>query len=308
MPDEVIAYLDVTAGGLYVDCTLGGGGHTRAILERGGTVIGIDRDPDAVDHARRYLFDFQGRFFAQVARFSAVVEVARRAMSLTQWSGSHPGAVDGVLMDLGVSSKMVDDPSKGFSYRLSGPLLMNMGCGDKTAYDIVNGMPVHELSSLILKFGEERKARTIARAIERVRSSHPIETTVELAGIIEKAVGSRMPQKSKARVFQALRIAVNDELDELHQGLDGALELLKPRGRLCVISYHSLEDRAVKNFLREQSGPCICPPDLPVCRCGRQAMLRIITKKAVKPSSGEIERNPRARSARLRAAEKAGAV
>ena len=296
MLDEVVTYLDVAAGGLYIDCTLGGGGHTRAILERGGTVIGIDRDPDAVNHTRRYLSGFKGRFYAHVARFSAVGDVA----------GSHAGAVDGVLMDLGVSAKMVDDPSKGFSYRQSGPLLMNMGCSDKTAFDIVNRMPVHELSSLILKFGEERKAHTIAGAIERARSSHPIETTVELADIIEKAVGSRMPQKSKARVFQALRISVNDELDELQLGLDGALYLLKSRGRLCVISYHSLEDRAVKNFMREQSAPCICPPDLPQCRCGKQARLRIITKKAVRPSSEEVDRNPRARSARLRAAEKVG--
>ncbi|MFC1508217.1 16S rRNA (cytosine(1402)-N(4))-methyltransferase RsmH [Candidatus Omnitrophota bacterium] len=294
MVQEVLDNLNVTAGGLYIDCTLGGGGHSRAILEKGGNVIGIDRDRDAIQYALKKISGFQSRFSTHVAKFSAIASIA----------AEHTGFVDGVLMDLGVSSKMIDDPSKGFSYRGNGPLHMSMGCSDTSAYDVVNKTPVDELSNIIKSFGEERKARSIARSIARARSIHPIETTAELSDIIESAVGPYMPQKSKARVFQALRIYVNDELGELQAGLDGALGMLGAHGRLCVISYHSLEDKIVKYFMKEHADPCSCPPDLPKCSCGRQPELTLVTKRAIRPSPEEIERNPRARSALLRAAEK----
>ncbi|MCE5250753.1 16S rRNA (cytosine(1402)-N(4))-methyltransferase RsmH [bacterium] len=296
MTDEVIRYLRVVRGGLYIDCTLGGGGHSRAILERGGTVIGIDRDPGAVGYATVRLTGYGDRFSAREARFSSLVDI----------TGNHVGAVDGVLMDLGVSSKMIDDPSKGFSYRHDGPLLMTMGFNEETAFDVINTKNAHELSRIFSDYGEERRAGRIAEAVVKARASHPIKTTAELASIIEQAVGPRMPQKSKARVFQALRIYINDELNELREGLNGALELLKPGGRLCVISYHSLEDRLVKSFMREHADPCICPPDLPECRCGRIPDIRLVTRKSIEPSEEEIRRNPRSRSARMRVAEKAG--
>ena len=291
---EVVRYLDVVKGGLYVDCTLGGGGHSRAILERGGSVIGIDRDCTAVAHAVKHCKDFSGRFSTHVSKFSNIVAVA----------GVVAGTVNGVMMDLGVSSNMIDDPSRGFSYKHDGPLLMNMGCSEETAFEIINKKNAHELSRIFREYGEERKAGKIADAIVKARISHPIEATAQLSVIIEKAVGSRMPQKSKARVFQALRIYVNDELEELRLGLDGALSVLQSGGRLCVISYHSLEDRIVKEFMKGHADPCVCPPDLPECRCGRTPDLKLITRKAVKPSIEEIERNPRSRSALLRVAEK----
>ncbi|MFC1607528.1 16S rRNA (cytosine(1402)-N(4))-methyltransferase RsmH [Candidatus Latescibacterota bacterium] len=298
MLDEVIDYLDIVTGGIYIDCTLGGCGHSLAILEHGGTIIGLDRDRDAIVHAENILSGYRGRFSVHHERFSTLAKVA----------AEHAGNIDGVLMDLGVSSKMIDDPSKGFSYRFEGPLLMSMGRGDTTAQDVVNTMPVHELSVLFLQYGEEKNARKIARAIVDSRSSHPITSTTELADIIENTVRSGKPQKTKSRIFQALRIYVNDELDELRLGLDGALSVLKPGGRLCVISYHSLEDRLVKNFMREHADPCICPRDLPQCRCGRAPDVNLIKRKALKPSPGETARNPRARSARFRVAEKVSTV
>ena len=298
MPGEVIRFLNVRKDGLYIDCTLGGGGHSRLILERGGTVIGIDRDSEAVDYAALLFSDYGERFSAHVARFSSLPVIA----------GKDSGAVDGILMDLGVSSKMINDPSRGFSYRLDGPLLMTMGCNEETAFDVINTKNIHELSRIFREYGEERRAGKIAETIVEKRTKTPIETTAELAELIEKAVGPRMPQKSKARIFQALRIYVNDELNELRLGLDGALKVLTPGGRLCVISYHSLEDRIVKNFMKEHADPCVCPPDLPECRCGRIPDLKLLTRKSVRPSVDEIGHNPRSRSARMRIAEKAGVV
>ncbi len=291
---ETIKHLDVVKGGLYVDCTLGGGGHTIAILEKGGSVIGIDRDAEAAAHTEKKYKDFSGRFSVNVSKFSNIVTV----------TGKNIGNVDGVLMDLGVSSNMIDDPSRGFSYKSDGPLLMSMGCNETTAFEIINRKSARELSRIFRAYGEERKAGKIAAAIQKARASHPIETTAALSEIIEKAVGPRKPQKSKARIFQALRIYVNNELEELHIGLAGALEVLRPGGRLCVISYHSLEGRIVKDFMKKHANPCVCPHDLPVCRCGRTPDLKLITRKAIKPTDEEIDRNPRSRSALLRVAEK----
>ena len=294
--DKVLEYLRVRENGFYVDCTLGGGGHAEAILDGGGTVWGIDRDESAVSHAADRLNRFGVRFRAVREKFSRIVSVV----------GVHAGAVDGVLMDLGVSSRMIDNPTRGFSYLSDGPLLMDMGLGDIRADEIVNTWNASKLAKVFRDYGEERHARRIADAIIRNRSTAAISTTRELADIIEQVVGGRFPQKSKARIFQALRIAVNDEFEELRRGLAGARDVLCPGGRLCVISYHSLEDRIVKNFMRREEHPCVCPPDLPVCRCGRRAVMRVVTRRPVKPDDREIVGNPRARSALLRVVEKLG--
>ena len=294
MVSEVMEFLRVKEGGFYVDCTLGGGGHSLEIIQRGGSVLGIDRDSEAVTYASERLSEYRKRFKAKIARFSCLTDVA----------GIDIASVDGIVMDLGVSSRMIDDFSRGFSYRREGPLLMTMEHAGKTAFDVINKKSVRELTVIFKEFGEERKSARIARAIVKSRSLHPIETTVELAGIIEKAVGPHLPQKSKARIFQALRIYVNNELEELRNGLAGAVSLLKPGGRLCVISYHSIEDREAKRFMKTGANPCICPPGLPECKCGRKPVIKIITKKPVKPSAEEVTSNPRARSALLRVGER----
>ena len=293
MAAEVTDHLRVVQDGFYVYCTLGGGGHSLEILKKGGNVLGIDRDTNAVTYAVKRLSSFEG-FKARAARFSEISEIV----------GSDRGKVDGIVMDLGVSSRMIDDPSRGFSYRHDGPLLMTMERDGETASHVLNTKSAGELTAIFRTYGEERHAGRIARAIVARRSSHPVSTTGELAGIIRKAVGSSMPQKSMARIFQALRIYVNKETEELSQGLEGALQVLGPECRLCVISYHSIEDRIVKNFMRDKANPCICPPDLPECRCGRAPELTIITRKPLRPSPEEVGSNPRARSAMLRVCEK----
>ncbi|MFC1512241.1 16S rRNA (cytosine(1402)-N(4))-methyltransferase RsmH [Candidatus Latescibacterota bacterium] len=292
--DKVLDYLQIQEGGFFVDCTLGDGGHAEGILRRGGTVWGIDRDETAVSYALNRLNPFGERFRAVRAKFSCIVSIV----------GVHAGAVDGVLMDVGVSSRMIDDPTRGFSYLLDGPLLMDMGLSETRAEEIINTWDAPKLAKVFRDYGEERHARRIAGAIVQRRSSSPIATTAELADIVERTVGGKFPQKSKARIFQALRIAVNDELDELRWGLEGARDVLRPGGRLCVISYHSLEDRTVKKFMRREEKPCVCPPDLPECRCGREATLRVVTRRPVRPDDCEVTLNPRSRSARLRVAEK----
>lgn len=294
MVAEALAALQVRNGGFYMDCTLGGGGHSKAILDAGGMVVAIDRDPEAIAWSLQRLSSYGTRFSANLARFSRIGEIA----------GDRAGCFDGVLMDLGISSRMIDDPSKGFSYRFDGPLLMDMGGAEETALDVVNRKSTRELTDIFREYGEERHADRIAGAIVRARAANSITTTGELSRIIEAVVGPKMPQKSKARIFQALRIYVNKELEELREGLEGALAILKTGGRLCVISYHSLEDRAVKTFLREKSNPCTCPPDLPVCRCGKEPEVKMLTRKPVTASDAEIAANERARSALLRAAEK----
>ncbi|MCD6307572.1 MAG: 16S rRNA (cytosine(1402)-N(4))-methyltransferase RsmH [Candidatus Latescibacteria bacterium] len=297
MVSEVGDFLDIREKGIYVDCTLGGGGHSLEILKRGGRVIGIDRDGDAVGHAAERLGRFGDRVRTVASRFSSLVEIV----------GGDAGHIDGIIMDLGVSSRMIDDSSRGFSYRHDGPLLMTMErSAEETAYGIVNEKSERELAAIFREYGEERRAGRIARAIVEARSHAPVETTSQLADIIEKTVGGRFPQKSKSRIFQAIRMHVNDETGELGAGLEGALDVLGPGGRLCIISYHSIEDRTVKRFMKENENPCICPPDLPVCRCGRHPRLKVLTRKPVTPSDAERKRNPRSRSALLRVAEKIG--
>jgi 16S rRNA (cytosine1402-N4)-methyltransferase len=294
MKSEVLDLLAVHGDGLYVDGTLGGGGHSQAMLEAGGKVIGIDRDPEAIRYAVERLSTYGDRFEAHEARFSEMASVVSESA----------GEVDGVLLDLGISSRMIDEPSRGFSYREDGPLLMTMGEGGTTARDIINDYDEGELVRILRIYGEERRARSIVRAIVARRAEAAVETTSDLADIVERSVGGRAPQKSKARVFQALRIVVNDEIGELKSGLAAALELLAPGGRICVISYHSLEDREVKNFFRDNEYHCICPRGLPICRCGGKPLLKVLTRKAMGPGDEETARNPRARSAKLRAAEK----
>ncbi|PIW25849.1 MAG: 16S rRNA (cytosine(1402)-N(4))-methyltransferase [Rhodospirillales bacterium CG15_BIG_FIL_POST_REV_8_21_14_020_66_15] len=295
---EVLEALAPRDGGIYVDATFGAGGYTRALLEAADcTVWGIDRDPLAqsigADMGRAYA----GRLTVLAGRFGDMKELLA-AVGVER--------VDGVALDLGVSSMQLDDPARGFSFRADGPLDMRMGTGDEggmSAADVVNSMAERELADLIYKYGEERASRRVARAIVELRAKAPITRTEELADLVRRVV-----KKSKdgidpaTRTFQALRIFVNDELGELARGLAGAEALLAPGGRLAVVSFHSLEDRAVKEFLRERSGAGPRPsrhlPDLP--GAARQPTFTLISRGAEKPDAAETRTNPRARSARLR--------
>ncbi|MEW5761634.1 MAG: 16S rRNA (cytosine(1402)-N(4))-methyltransferase RsmH [Bacillota bacterium] len=306
MPAEVLEALAVKPGGVYVDCTVGGGGHARGILERSapdGVLLGLDRDPEAIAAAGARLKPFGGRVILVQADFRDVARVA---------AGLGIAAADGVLYDLGVSSHQFDAPARGFTYREDAPLDMRMDpTGGVTAADLVNTLPQDELARIIRQYGEERWAGRIAAFIVDERKRRPVRTTGQLVEIIKRAVpaGARRQGPHPARrTFQALRIAVNTELDALAASLRQAVDLLRPGGRLCVIAYHSLEDRIVKETLREMAATCVCPPGLPVCRCGRRPQLRVLSGRAQRPSPAEVAANPRSRSARLRAAEKLASV
>ena len=292
---EVLACLQVRAGGIYVDGTVGGGGHAEAILAASapdGRLLGLDRDPAALDVAERRLLPFGARIVLRHGSFAR----------LAAWAeGFAP--VDGVLLDLGLSSLQLADPARGFAFSLEGPLDMRMdptGSGP-TAADLVNTLSVKELADLLYRYGEERQARRIAAAIVDAR---PLFTTTELAQVVERTVGRRGRIHPATRTFQALRITVNGEMEALEDALPQAVDLLRPGGRLAVISFHSLEDRIVKRFLRQEARDCICPPDVPVCVCEHRARLEVLTKKPVRPGPAEVEANPRARSARMRVAER----
>lgn len=286
MADTVVDLFRPVPDGLIVDATYGGGGHAVRIAEElGREVLGLDRDPDAEGAVRSNFRDL-----AQVLGERGIERIA------------------GILFDLGVSSHQLDEPARGFSFRSPGPLDMRMG-PDATAEagSLVNTMPERALADLIRRYGEERFARRIASAIVAHR---PVRDTTELAEIVKEAIPAatrRTGGHPARRTFQALRIAVNDELDALREGLDAGIAALEPGGRCVVISYHSLEDRIVKRRFVEGAQGCTCPPDLPVCGCGRTAELRILTRKPLSADPEEIARNPRARSARLRAAEKVAA-
>lgn len=281
--------------GVVVDATFGGGGHTRRLMDemREGTrFIGIDRDPDALAQS-----DLAGHPDVTVLQGN-FADLGR----LLDEAGV-PAPV-GVLFDLGVSSHQLDEAGRGFSYHREGPIDMRMGPdAELSAAEIVNRWDRGELAAVIRRYGEERYANRIADAIV---ANRPIETTTQLAEVVAQAVPAAARRKGHParRTFQALRIAVNQELEALRSGLDQAIEVLAPGGRCAVISYHSLEDRIVKRRFALGAGGCVCPPDLPVCVCGEAAELRILTRRPIEPSPEEIERNPRARSARLRAAEK----
>jgi 16S rRNA (cytosine1402-N4)-methyltransferase len=300
MLDEVLFWLAPRPGGIYVDATVGGGGHAEAILERispGGRVIGLDCDEVAVEAATSRLRRFGEAAVIVRANFAAITEVlARQGLD----------GVDGVLFDLGASSMQFDDPKRGFSFQLPGPLDMRMDRGQqRTAADRVNGLPERELADLIWRYGEERFSRRIARAIIAAR---PVTTTTDLAEIVARAVPRRSWSRGRhpaTRTFQALRIAVNDELLNLEKALPDAAEVLRGAGRLCAITFHSLDDRMLKHtFLRLSRGCATHPPGASASLDDGKPCLRILTKKPVTPSPEEVLRNPRARSAKLRAAER----
>jgi 16S rRNA (cytosine1402-N4)-methyltransferase len=284
-------------GGRYLDATVGGGGHTAAILEAsspGGRVLGLDRDGEAAARARLRLRPFGDRVTVVHASYLALLDVARR-------EGFYP--LDGVLFDLGFSSFQIEDPRRGFSFSLLGPLDMRYDTGSgATAAELLNQLPEEELVELLYSYGEESRSRHIARAIVKAR---PIETTTQLADVVARAVGGRRGAIHPAtRTFQALRIAVNEELAGIEVALPDAVTALRPGGRLAVISFHSLEDRIVKRFMQQESRDCICPPEVPVCQCDHVRTLRLVTRSPVVPSDDEVSANPRSRSAKLRVAEK----
>jgi len=297
----VLSALQVNAGSHHIDGTLGAGGHAAGILVASapdGQLLGLDRDPLALDEARRHLARFAGR--AQLRRGS-FADLRQHAAALG-WE-----SVDGVLLDLGLSSMQLNDPGRGFSLRMDGPLDMRFDPEQPTSADeLVNIWEEAALAEVIGRYGEEPSAGRVARAIVARR---PIHSTLDLAAVVAGAVRSRRPGLHPAtRTFQALRIAVNQELLALEQALPQAVDLLRPGGRLVVISFHSLEDRLVKTFLRRESLDCVCPPGLPMCICGHIAQLRLVGRKALKPDAEEVAANPRAHSARLRCAERLGAA
>ncbi|MBI5644402.1 MAG: 16S rRNA (cytosine(1402)-N(4))-methyltransferase RsmH [Deltaproteobacteria bacterium] len=302
MGREAIELLACKSGGVYVDGTLGGGGHARMILDAAspdGRLIGIDRDDDALKAAAGNLEAYGNRVTLVKENFRNI----RRVLSGLGISG-----VDGIVLDLGVSSYQFESPERGFSFRFEARLDMRMDrARGETAYDLVNTRGEDELTGIFRDYGEEREARRIARAIVRARETKPIETTGDLVNLILFTIPKRFQAKGihpATRVFQALRIAVNDELGSLGQGLAEGFEALNKNGRMAVISFHSLEDRIVKNAFRELSTGCVCPPRMPVCVCGRTPKAKLVTRKAIKPSDAEVNENPRARSAKLRAIEK----
>ncbi|OQB24620.1 MAG: Ribosomal RNA small subunit methyltransferase H [Firmicutes bacterium ADurb.Bin182] len=302
MPGEVLQLLKPEKGGLFVDCTLGGGGHAEAILSvlpEGSRLIGIDRDRDAIEAASCRLKKFGTSFIPVRGNFFNIKKLME---SLKIES------VDGILMDLGVSSYQLDNPQRGFSYHADAPLDMRMDASQAfSAFDVVNGYPKTELIRIIRNYGEERFASRIAERIIGQREIRPIKSTAELSDIIKSAVpgSSRWDGTHPARrTFQAIRIEVNDELAGLENALRDSEHLLNRFGRMVVITFHSLEDRIVKQTFRSFENPCICSPDAPVCVCGRKATSRTVNKKPVTAGEEEIKINPRSRSAKLRAIEK----
>lgn len=293
---EVVEGLAVKPGGLYIDATVGAGGHAEAILEASapdGCLLGIDADDEAVRLASERLARFGDRVVVIQGNFAELEHLAKSEGFFQ---------VDGILFDLGFASFQVENPERGFSFYADGPLDMRYDRSRRrSAYHIVNRTKEEELAEIIRRYGEEPRARRIARAIVEAR---PIRTTLELARIVEQVVGSGGRIHPATRVFQAIRIAVNDELATLEAALPQAVSLLKPGGRLAVISFHSLEDRIVKEFFRRESRDCICPPEVPVCGCNHKATLKVITSKPIRPSDEEVKANPRSRSARLRIAER----
>jgi 16S rRNA (cytosine1402-N4)-methyltransferase len=302
MPDEVLAALAVRAGGCYLDGTLGGGGHTALLIERGAPdarVLGIDADPAALERAAERLRDAltAGRLVLRQGNFAELGRLAAEAEMLP---------LDGVLLDLGLSSDQLADPARGFAFAAEGPLDMRFDpTRGQPAADLVNDVGEDELADLIWRYGEERRSRAIARRLVEARRRAPITSTGELARLVAAAVPGRPGGIHPAtRTFQALRIAVNDELASLEAALPQAVEALALGGRLVVISFHSLEDRIVKTFVRAEQRGCVCPPEAPTCVCGRAPRLRDLTRHPIVASPQEQAANPRSRSAKLRVAER----
>ncbi len=298
--EESIAALNVRNGGLYVDGTLGGGGHSYGILSGADcSLIGIDQDTEAISAASKRLKKFDGRFTAVNNNFCNIKSILAEL---------NVSGIDGALLDIGVSSYQLDNPERGFSYMHDAPLDMRMNAhGGKTARDVVNTYSVEELTRIFYEYGEERWSKRVAEFIAERRGERPVETTFELVDIIKAAI----PQRARSegghpakRIFQAIRIEVNDELEVLKKAIADFTDCLNKGGRLAIITFHSLEDRIVKQAFADKARGCICPKEFPVCVCGRKPEIKIISRKPVLPSKEETERNPRSKSAKLRVAEK----
>lgn len=299
--DECIEALNIHPDGIYLDGTLGGAGHSYEIARRltTGRLIGVDRDMVALQAASQRLAEFSDRVTTVHSNFCEIDAIL---------DGLNLTGVDGMLFDLGVSSPQLDDAERGFSYMADAPLDMRMNRDDAlTAADVVNTWPQEELRRILFEFGEERYAPLIAAAIVRRREQNPIETTMELVDVIRSAMPAaalREKQHPAKRSFQAIRIAVNDELGSVDRMLQAALRRLNPGGRLAVITFHSLEDRIVKNAMQAASKGCVCPPEFPVCVCGKKPTVKLVSRKPIVSGARELEENPRARSAKLRVCEK----
>ncbi len=300
--DECMQGLCIKADGIYVDGTLGGGGHSSGICERlgeNGILIGIDRDRDALEAAEKRLEAYSCKKYFVQSNYSDIKDVLEQ-LELER--------IDGALLDLGVSSFQLDNPDRGFSYMHDAPLDMRMNRADDfSAYDVVNSYDTKELKEIISSYGEERWAARIADFVVKARKEKPVETTGELVDIIKAAIPAAArrdgPHPAK-RTFQAIRIEVNDELGQLKRAVDEFCDVLAPGGRLCIISFHSLEDRIVKEVINKRINPCVCPKEFPLCVCGRVGDIQKKSNKVILPSEREVEINPRARSAKLRIAEK----
>ncbi len=300
--DEAVAGLNIRPGGIYVDCTLGGAGHSSLIasqLTEGGRLIAIDQDDWALDNARERLSAYMDRVTLVKSNFRHIKDIV---------SDLGLDGVDGVLFDLGVSSPQLDEGERGFSYNADAPLDMRMDQqAALTAYDIINEWDEEEIAKVIWEYGEEKFSRRIARQIVQYRAKQPVQTTGELVELIKEgipAAARRTGPHPAKRTFQAIRIAVNDELNAFKEAVADAISVLRPEGRVSVITFHSLEDRICKQVYQELSKGCTCPPSFPICACGNKATVKVITRKPILPSAEELEANPRARSAKLRVAEK----
>ena len=303
MAKEVIESLDVSRGGVYVDCTAGGGGHSLEIAKRlpdGARLVCLDRDDDAIEACTKRLADYSEKVTIVKSNFLNIA-------SALDMLGIEK--IDGVMWDLGVSSHQLDESERGFSYSKEAPLDMRMDRTQaKTAHDVVNLYPPEEITRILRDYGEEKFAAKIAKAIAEARETSPIETTTQLAEIVTNAIPAAVRKKENQnparRTFQAIRIEVNGELDAIEPSIRAAVDRLNPGGRLAVITFHSLEDRAVKETFRKLSEGCTCPPEFPVCVCGGKPKIKVLSKKPILPSAEEEEINPRSRSAKLRTAEK----
>ena len=316
---ECIDGLNIRPDGLYIDGTLGGGGHSFEIAKRltqGGVLIGIDQDEEALSAAGERLSVYSDRVRLVHDNYENMENAVRSFLEETAFSvvqreegqDKISGTVDGILLDLGVSSYQLDNPERGFSYRTDAPLDMRMDrTADFSAKDIVNTYSAQELTRILRDYGEEKCAAKIAANIVKEREIAPIETTGRLAQIVERSIPMKMRERGGnpcKRTFQAVRIACNRELEVLEDTLDTMIDMLKPGGRLCIITFHSLEDRIVKNAFRRNEKPCICPPEFPVCVCGRVSKGRVITRKPILPGKEELAQNRRSASAKLRIFEK----
>ena len=298
MVSEVLSALQIKPSGSYIDCTLGEGGHASAVMaatDPPPRLLGIDLDTEALDSASRRLSEFSRYFVTEQGNFAEVGDIARR-------HGFEPA--EGILFDLGLSSLQVDTAGRGFSFRKEAPLDMRFDTSQGlSASEVVNGFSESELADIIYRYGEERRSRRIASSIVRNR---PLDTTTQLAEVVFRALGSPRGRRihPATKTFQAIRMALNGELYNVEKGLCLAIEVLREGGRIAVISYHSLEDRLVKVVFRREASACICPPEIPICVCGHEPSLRLISRRVIKPDPEEIRMNPRSRSARLRVAER----